>query len=69
MALEIHFYARCQTNREITVDDNDIVLSPAWTIFIINIFQVSLKYDEQELEHALQDKLLISSILQQGIPK
>ncbi|XP_064598385.1 cell division control protein 6 homolog [Liolophura sinensis] len=31
--------------------------------------KVSLKYDEQELEHALQDKLLISSILQQGIPK
>ena len=32
-------------------------------------FQVTLKLDEGELEHAMQDKVLISSILQEGIPK
>ncbi|KAK3083536.1 hypothetical protein FSP39_024975 [Pinctada imbricata] len=31
--------------------------------------KISLKLDEQELEHTLQDKVLISSLLQDGLPK
>ncbi|XP_052815584.1 cell division control protein 6 homolog [Mya arenaria] len=31
--------------------------------------KVTLKLDEKELEHTMQDKLLVSSILQEGIPK
>ncbi len=30
--------------------------------------KVTLKLDEKELEQALQDKVLVSSILQQGLP-
>lgn len=30
------------------------------------LFQISLKMDEKELEEALQDKTLMSSILQRG---
>ena len=39
------------------------------TLKIYLNFQVTLKLDERELEHAMQDKVLISSILQEGIPK
>ena len=30
--------------------------------------QLTLKLEESELEHALQDKLLITSVLEHGIP-
>lgn len=31
-------------------------------------FQVTLKLDEKELEHTLQDRVLMSTILQDGLP-
>lgn len=31
-------------------------------------FQVTLKIDEKEVDYALQDKTLLSSILQEGMP-
>ena len=34
----------------------------------IIFFQVSLKIDESEVDHALQDKILLSGILSEGIP-
>lgn len=30
--------------------------------------QLTLKLEESELEHALQDKLLITSVLEHGVP-
>ena len=32
------------------------------------LFQIVLKLDERELEYALQDKILVSSIMQDGLP-
>ena len=36
--------------------------------YCIFYLQVSLKLDEKELEFALQDKVMISSILKDGLP-
>ena len=34
---------------------------------IFTLLQVSLKIDEREVDHALQDKILMTSILQGGL--
>lgn len=36
--------------------------------FVYFPLKVNLKLDEKELEHTLQDKVLMSSILQDGLP-
>ena len=33
-----------------------------------SLLQVTLKIDEKEVDYALQDKTLLSSILQEGMP-
>jgi hypothetical protein len=38
-----------------------------FTYGIFNFCQVSLKIDEREVDHALQDKILMTSILQGGL--
>lgn len=37
-------------------------------LLYIVALQVSLKLDERELEQALQDKVLVSAILKNGLP-
>ena len=32
------------------------------------LVQVALRLEEADIEHALQDKILLSSMLEQGIP-
>jgi hypothetical protein len=38
-------------------------------IILLFLLQVTLKLDERELEHTMQDKVLVSTILKEGLPK
>ena len=41
---------------------------PTHLNIVPSLLQVTLKIDEKEVDYALQDKTLLSSILQEGMP-